>query len=101
MATYPVINKQTGEQKEVKLSVHEWDKWKTDNPEWERDWSDPATCPASGEVGEWKDRLVNKNPGWNEVLDKASKAPRSQVKKIFSLCQEERKLPLTNQLDMV
>ena len=55
---------------------------KTDNPEWERDWSDPATCPASGEVGEWKDRLVNKNPGWNEVLDKASKAPRSQVKKI-------------------
>lgn len=82
MATYPVINKQTGEQKEVKLSVHEWDKWKTDNPEWERDWSDPATCPASGEVGEWKDRLVNKNPGWNEVLGKASKAPRSQVKKI-------------------
>ena len=48
----------------------------------ERDWSDPATCPASGEVGEWKDRLVNKNPGWNEVLDKASKVPRSQVKKI-------------------
>jgi len=82
MATYPVINKQTGEQKEVKLSVHEWDEWKTDNPEWERDWSDPTTCPASGEVGEWKDRLVNKNPGWNEVLDKASKAPRSQVKKI-------------------
>ena len=33
----------------------------------------PRTCPASGEVGEWKDRLVNKNPGWNEVLDKASK----------------------------
>ena len=52
----------------MKLSVHEWDKWKTDNPEWDRDWSDPATCPASGEVGEWKDRLVNKNPGWNEVL---------------------------------
>lgn len=82
MATYPIINKQTGERKEVKLSVHEWDKWKTDNPEWDRDWSDPTTCPASGEVGEWKDRLVNKNPGWNEVLGKASKAPRSQVKKI-------------------
>jgi hypothetical protein len=82
MATYPIINKQTGERKEVKLSVHEWDKWKTDNPEWDRDWSDPTTCPASGEVGEWKDRLVNKNPGWNEVLSKASKAPRSQVKKI-------------------
>ena len=32
MATYPVINKSTGEQKEVKLSVHEWDQWKIDNP---------------------------------------------------------------------
>ena len=28
MATYPVINKQTGEQKEVTLSVHDWDQWK-------------------------------------------------------------------------
>ena len=27
MATYPVINKTTGEQKEVKISVHEWDAW--------------------------------------------------------------------------
>ena len=44
MATYPVINKVTGEQKDVKLSVHEWDQWKTDNPDWERDWSDPSTA---------------------------------------------------------
>jgi hypothetical protein len=50
MATYPVINKETGEQKEVRLSVHEWSQWKDDNPEWDRDWSDPSTCPASGEV---------------------------------------------------
>ena len=25
MATYPVINKETGEQKEVSMSVHDWD----------------------------------------------------------------------------
>jgi hypothetical protein len=82
MATYPVVNKTTGEQKEVRLSVHEWDQWKKDNPDWDRDWSDPTTCPSSAEVGEWKDKLIKSKPGWNEVLEKASKAPKSQVKKI-------------------
>jgi hypothetical protein len=82
MATYPVINKSTGEQKEVTMSVHEWSQWKTDNPDWDRDWSDPSTCPGSGEVGEWKDKLISRNPGWNDVLHKASKAPGSKVKKI-------------------
>ena len=82
MATYPVINKATGEQKEVTMSVHEWSQWKKDNPTWDRDWSDPNTCPGSGEVGEWKDKLISRNPGWNDVLHKASKAPGSKVKKI-------------------
>ena len=82
MATYPVYNKVTGEQKEVSMSVHDWDQWKKDNLEWDRDWSDPSTCPASAEIGEWKDKLIKKHPGWNEVLDKASRAPKSRVKKI-------------------
>ena len=30
MAVYPVINKVTGEQKEIKMSVHDWDQWKKD-----------------------------------------------------------------------
>jgi len=31
--------------------------------------------PALGvEVGEWRDKLVNKNPGWGEVLKSAEKA---------------------------
>ena len=82
MATYPVINKNTGEQKEVSMSVNDWSQWCADNPEWQRDWSDPSTCPASGELGEWRDKLVSRNPGWNDVLHKASKAPGSKVKKI-------------------
>jgi hypothetical protein len=82
MPVYPVVNTQTGEQKEVEMSIHSWDQWKVDNPEWIRDWSDPSTCPSPGEVGEWKDKLVAKNPGWNDVLAKASKAPGSTVKKI-------------------
>ena len=82
MATYPIINQSTGEQKQVSMSVHDWDQWKIDNPEWIRDWSDPSTCPQPGEVGEWRDKLIARNPGWNEVLEKASKAPKSTVKKL-------------------
>ena len=33
MATYPVVHKETGEQKEVQMSVLEWDTWRKDNPD--------------------------------------------------------------------
>ena len=82
MATYPVINKDTGEQKEVRMSVTEWSQWCEDNPEWHSDWSDPSTMPGVGEVGEWADRLKKTHPGWNDVLHKASKAPGATVKPI-------------------
>ena len=82
MATYPVINQQTGEQKEVVMSVHDWDQWKEDNPDWSRDFSDPSTCPGVGEVGEWRNKLIKSKPGWNEVLDRASRQPGATVKKI-------------------
>ena len=74
MATYPVVNQKTGEQKEVAMSIHDWDQWKEDNPDWERYFT-PENCPALGvDVGEWRDKLVNKNPGWGEVLKKSEKA---------------------------
>jgi hypothetical protein len=82
MATYPVKHTETGETKDVVMSVHDWDQWKDDNPDWYRDFSDPSTCPGVGEVGEWKDKLVAKKPGWNEVLSKASKAPGARNLKI-------------------
>ena len=82
MATYPVRNKETGETKEVIMSVHDWDNWKEDNPDWSRDFSDPSTCPGVGEVGEWKDKLVKSKPGWNEVLDRASRQPGANKLKI-------------------
>tara|TARA_B000000532_G_C18745808_1_gene353186 strand:+ start:237 stop:485 length:249 start_codon:yes stop_codon:yes gene_type:complete len=80
MATYPVINKETGEQKEIQMSITEWDQWKAENPTWDRDWSDPSTMPGVGEVGEWADKLHKKHPGWNDVLKAAQKAPGSKVK---------------------
>jgi len=73
MATYPVKNKETGEVKEVRMSIHDWDQWREDNPEWERYYT-PENAQSFGEVGEWKDKLHNRNPGWKEVLKKAEKA---------------------------
>ena len=80
MATYPVVHKETREQKEVVMSIHDWDQWKIDNPEWDRDYSDPSTVPGVGEVGDWRDTLRKTKPGWNDVLRKAQKAPGSVVK---------------------
>ena len=82
MATYPVVNKKTGESKEVSMSVYDWDKWKDDNPDWTRDYSDPSTCPMATEVGDWRNKLVKSKPGWNEVLAKASSAPGARNLKI-------------------
>ena len=75
MATYPVVNSETGEQKEIMMSVHDWDQWCTDNPDWSRDYSDPSSMPLMGvELGEWRDKLVNKNPGWGDILKSAEKS---------------------------
>ena len=74
MPTYPVIHKETGEQKEVQMSITEWSQWCKDNPDWHRDWSDPSTMPGVGEVGEWRDKLNNKHPGWKEITDKAERS---------------------------
>lgn len=80
MAIYPIINKKTGETKVIEMSVHEITQWYKDNLDWQRDWT--QGCASAGQLGEWKDQLVKKHPGWNEVLEKASKAPKSLVKKI-------------------
>ena len=75
MATYPVVNQKTGEQKEIMMSVHDWDQWKADNPDWERDYSDPTSMPLMGvELGEWRDKVVNKSPGWGDILKSAEKS---------------------------
>lgn len=78
MAIYPIINKETGEKKEISISVNDIMAWYEKNPEWVRDWSEGAA--AFAETGEWREKLLKKNPGWNEVLQKASKSAGSQNK---------------------
>ena len=82
MATYPVRHKETGETKEVKMSIHDWDQWKIDNTDWER-YFNAENSPGLGvEISDWQSRLIKQKPEWNEVLGKAQKAPGSTVKKL-------------------
>ena len=81
MATYPVKHKETGETKEIVMSIHDWDQWKEDNLTG-KDTTLHENAPKFGEVGDFQNKLVKKHPGWNEVLEKASKQPGARNLKI-------------------
>lgn len=78
MPIYPIIHKETGEQKEIKLTLDEWEIFKRENPDWSRDWSDPSTAPASCETGEMQDKILKAHPSWGEVLKKVKKSGGSK-----------------------
>ena len=80
MPKYPVINLETKEKKELSMTMSEYEEWRKDNPEWDKDWM--AGVAACGEVGEVYDKLKKSHPGWNDVLRKASKMPGSNVRPI-------------------
>ena len=74
MPTYPVIHKETKEKKELFMTMDEYDQWKKDNPDWDKDWQ--AGVASAGEVGGWRDKMATTHPGWadimkNKVLPKA------------------------------
>ena len=48
MPTYPVVNKETGEKKELSMSMVAYDEWRKDNPDWDKDWN--AGCAGIGEA---------------------------------------------------
>lgn len=80
MPTYPIINKNTGETKELSMTISEWELWKEENFKdgWDRDWS--QGCANSGECGELIDKLHKSHPSWNEVLKKVKKSGGSKSK---------------------
>ena len=77
MPTYPVKNKETGEEKELSMTMADYDQWRKDNPEWDKDWS--KGC--AGQSTEFKWTGEANSSGWNEVLDRASKQPGANVRK--------------------
>ena len=75
MPIYPVRNNTTGERKELNLSLSAYEQWRKDNPDWDKDWSKGVA--GLGEVGDWRNKT---DGGWNEVLQKVSQVPGSNVK---------------------
>ena len=78
MPTYPLVNQKTGEKKELSMTMIEYGKWKDENPEWDKDWS--QGCAGIGEVGDWQNKLKKSHPGWNYLLHRAKKMPGSNIK---------------------
>jgi hypothetical protein len=78
MPTYPVIHKETKETQELYLSMAEYDQWRKDNPDWDKDWS--QGCAGVGEVGDWRDKMSKTHPGWSDIMkNKVTKSPGSRV----------------------
>ena len=77
MPTYPVINKETGEKKELSMTMPEYTKWREENPEWDKDWQ--AGAASVGEVGHWKNKMSKTHPGWNDIMTRASKIRNSTI----------------------
>ena len=76
---YPVVNKVTGERKNIERSIHDIMEWYEENSAWERDW--PQGAAGVAELGEWKTKNVQKNPGWKDVLDGVRKVAGNTLDK--------------------
>ena len=71
MPTYPVKNLNTGEEKELSMTMAAYDEWRKENPDWDIDWS--KGCASAGEVGDWRDKMSKTHPGWKDVMGQVKK----------------------------
>jgi hypothetical protein len=79
MPTYRFENTETGEIFEKWMLMAEKEPYLKENPNLK------PLIPTQmnvAEVGEWKDKLGKKHPGWKEMLGRFSKIPGSKVEKI-------------------
>ena len=77
-----LTSRQMKRKRVIEMSVNDIMEWYKNNKPWVRDWSEGCASPA--EAGEWRDKLVKKHPGWNDILQKSSKSAgsKSQIGKI-------------------
>ena len=66
MPTYPVKHKETGETKTLSMTMKEYDQWKKDNPDWDKDWQ--------AGVGGLTYGVPKQSDGFKEVMSKVQKA---------------------------
>ena len=72
MPTYPVINKNTQEKKELSMTMTEYDQWRKDNPDSDNDWT-----AGVGGVTYGKPKMED---GFKEVMSKVQEQhPRANL----------------------
>jgi|TARA_B100000035_G_scaffold213818_1_gene183265 hypothetical protein len=62
MPTYNVKNLKTGEKKEFRMSMVEYNQWREDNPDWDKDWQAGVPGTTYGEP--------KQSDGFKEVMQK-------------------------------
>ena len=69
MACYPVKNLKTGETMELFMPLDEYEQWRKDNPDWDKDWNAGIGSAVSG-VGDYQDKLPQ---GFKDRLNNVKK----------------------------
>ena len=67
MPTYPIKNLKTGETKELVMSMKEYDEFRKDNPDWDKDRM-AGVGNYSTEVGDWQHKMSKTHPGWSDIM---------------------------------
>ena len=72
MPTYPVKNNKTGEKQTLSMTMKEYDQWRKDNPDWDKDWQ--------AGVGGLTYGTPKQSDGFKEVISKVQAAhPKSNL----------------------
>lgn len=66
MPTYAVINTKNGDKQELYMSMKDYEQWRKDNPDWDKDWSAGIGGTIYGEP--------KQSQGFKEVMQKVQAA---------------------------
>ena len=79
MPMYSVKHLKTGEQKEMTMTISQYEEWRKDNPDWDKDWMAGVASAVSG-VGDYQNKLPQ---GFKDRLNNVKKHhPYAQFDKI-------------------
>ncbi len=69
MPMYSVKHLKTGEQKEMTMTISQYEEWRKDNPDWDKDWMAGVATAVSG-VGDYQNKLPQ---GFKDRLNNVKK----------------------------
>ena len=79
MPIYPVKNSKTGEMKELSMTLAQYEDWRDNYPDWDKDWT-AGVASAVSEVGDYQNKLPQ---GFKDRLNNVKKHhPYAKFEKI-------------------